>query len=74
MNYTPEEHRAALGDLARDICLHMELCPDCGEGMEYRQADWEGDAGNAYGLSLVPAGWGCPCCGKFIEDERGSDE
>ena len=63
-DHTPEEHRHALGDLARDICLHMELC-QCGESMEYLPAyKAEPDTGTA----AWPGGWVCGGCGAERPD------
>lgn len=69
-DHTPSEHRAALGDLARDICVIKVLCK-CGEEMEWLPPH---KAEHDTGTAAWPGGLVCHGCGAERPDEWRDDD
>lgn len=68
-DHTPEQHRAALDSLRRDMVLVNATphpCPECGTMMVY-EGPTEGGDGRRY----LPA-WSCDHCGRYevVEDDK----
>lgn len=74
-SYPPERHRAALGDMLRDMqTVIVTPCPECGEPMDYQgQTVEEEEVWGAIQRWTLAGGWCCPECGKFIADEEVDD-